>query len=164
MRAAARTIATAFLSAWPERSFSRVRQRGGVGGKDAVAHLLDAVALVQILLDELHRLDQVARQQDLELLEAAGAEPPAYSHNTAFAGHGLLGELGNRHADQVGGVRLDMGGDVLRRRQQAAPQVPDTGESAARERSRFVDSTGVTIASVGTSKTARPFRSTPTPG
>ena len=48
-----------------------------MGGKDAVADLLDAVSLVQILLDELHRLDQIARQQDLELLEAAGAEPPA---------------------------------------------------------------------------------------
>jgi len=65
-----------------------------------------------ILLDELDRLHQVARQGHLDLLEAPCAQLLAEAHHAAFAGTGALGNFGHRHMHHVGGVLGDEIGDT----------------------------------------------------
>ena len=56
------------------QQLSRFGERRDVRREDALAGLAEAVALGQVLLDQPHRLDEIASEKDLQLLEALDAE------------------------------------------------------------------------------------------
>ncbi|MGF7050959.1 hypothetical protein GGC47_000119 [Bosea sp. OAE752] len=60
-------------------------QRLQIAAEDLLDHRPGIVGAGEILVDELHRLHQVARQCDLNLLEAARAELAAERDHAALA-------------------------------------------------------------------------------
>src|SRR5690606_30968610 len=106
----------------------RVLQGLQVRLEDLVDDSLDGVRLREILVDELHRLHELAGERDLDLLEAARTEHLAEADDAALAGAGTLGHLRHRHVDDVAGVIPDEIGDARRRRRQVRPQHRDAIE------------------------------------
>ena len=68
----------------------------------------------QVFVDELHGLDEIAGQGDLQLLEAAGAELLAEPDDAAFAGIGGFGHFGDRHMDDIGRTACNEIGNAAR--------------------------------------------------
>lgn len=98
--------------------------------EDALADAREVVRFLKVFLDEANRLDQVARQQDLQVLKTSGADAAAQADNAALARAGLLREFGDRHADHVLSISLDIGGYPPRGRRKIVPRMPNAGEHA----------------------------------
>lgn len=99
----------------------RVVQRLQIAAEDLLDHRPGVVGARQILVDELHRLHQIARQRDLDLLEAARTEQAAERDHAAFARFRPFGHLRHRHVHDLGRMgEEDVGNARSRRRQRRA--------------------------------------------
>ncbi|WP_248311137.1 hypothetical protein [Bosea sp. UNC402CLCol] len=72
-----------------------------IAAEDLLDHRPGVVRAGEILVDELHRLHEIARQCDLDLLEAARAELAAERDHAALARLRPFGHLRDRHGGQV---------------------------------------------------------------
>ena len=82
--------------------------------KDLAADRVHIVVAPDILVDELHRLDDLAREAELQMLEARQADAAAEIDDAALAHPDRFGKFGDRHADDLFGLRQDMVGDAPR--------------------------------------------------
>ncbi|MNL24898.1 hypothetical protein D3C87_1463500 [compost metagenome] len=86
----------------------------------------------QVFMDVLHRLHDLLRQRDLQLLEAGGAQQLAEAHHAAVAGLGALGDLADRHVDHFRRMAYDEFADALRGRAHRRQQALDTRQHGLR--------------------------------
>ena len=79
-------------------------------------------------MDELHRLDDLLRQGDLDLLEPGRAEVLAQANDAAFARSRSLGYLADRHVHDFARILRDEIGDALPDGAEGGPERLDAGQ------------------------------------
>lgn len=89
-------------------------QRLDVAMKDLADHLCRRILRSQIFVDVLHRLHDLLRQRDFQLLKTRRAQQFAKTHHTAFAALGALGDFTDRHVDDICWMTDDEFADTLR--------------------------------------------------
>ncbi len=114
---------------------ARLMERSGMGGKDVIRDGRRIIAPMQIFLNQANRLDQIPRQENLELLKPANVHAAAKGHDRAFADATCLGHLGDRHVNERLGLREDQLGDLPGLGRKLRLQFTDAGEDAVHGRS-----------------------------
>jgi hypothetical protein len=62
---------------------------------------------LQVFVNKLYRIDKIAGQEDLEILESRGTYPSAKRDYATFAGFRLFGEFRDGHTDHVARILGD---------------------------------------------------------
>lgn len=106
-----------------------------MGSEDVIGDGRRIIAAMQVLLNQTDRLDQIPRQENLELLKPTNVHPAAKGHDRAFADVTCLGDFSDRHVNERLGLREDQLGDLPGLGRKLRLQFTDAGEDAVHGRS-----------------------------